>query len=249
MGHATEDRNTLIKEDVQIGDAPIASGVEAFKGTLALLNSAGALQPASGVYCAGLVVDPVSDMDYDNVAGDAARPLVRFRRRGSCVPALSATHPPTAADIGKPCFAEDNQTISLDPSAGPYVGIVRVDDQGGVYCELDPADAPAGVGGYSWADQQDLEADTPLVFSALKKYFPVEGDGGAVVLTADFPDGSHAGQEIVLVGQDDSNTVTVPTGINTLTESGASIVLSANASIGFVWTGSVWIETFRKIVA
>ena len=76
----------------------------------------------------------------------------------------------------------------------------------------------------------------------------VSGSGGAVTLdgTTAISDGAKDGQLIIVMGTDNTNTVTIPDGANT--ELAGPVTLAAGESIGLIWdaTTSAWTETRRS---
>lgn len=248
MPNLTSDRNTKARAG-EFGTAPIAAATRVYKGGFALANAVGYLTTTSAVACLGVLTDPPADSDYDNSAGLAGAKTGRYRRKGRFDFTNSGTSPATTADIGKPLYAENDNVVSMNPAAGPYVGTVGEIEGSSVWVDVDPSRAPAAaaVGAASVAALQTLLADEALVFNTGQKFYPVVGQAGAVELSAAFPDGSHVGQEIVLVGTDATNTVTVPNGINTKTANGQSVTLGAGDTLSLVWYGGDWIETSRSI--
>lgn len=111
---------------------------------------------------------------------------------------------------------------------------------------VDGAVSPALSG--STGTPTDIVAGTGVVFSGSKYsnvYF-IQGDGGAVDITADpqISVGSAVGQRLLLIGQSDTNTVTIEHGTGT-SQNGA-IVLGKDDAIEYLWDGSVWVEVSRR---
>ncbi|MFA5121895.1 hypothetical protein [Zavarzinia sp.] len=254
MADLTQARLTDLTDFPIDGQAPIDAGVVAYPGLLALLNSSGEYDPDNRVYCAGVVLDPPDLRGYDNTDGADGDKIIRFRRQGNAWLNKSSSYAPAAGDEGKPLFAEDNNTVGLEPSAAtaaPYVGkFVRLDGDE-VVVELDPAAAPSAeaMAARAVAPLQTVHAADALVFNRYQKYYPVVGDGGAVTLTAAFPDGSYVGQEITLIGTSNANTVEVTTSLNNLTAGGQPATLALGCTITFVWYGTNWCEKSRGLNA
>lgn len=252
MAFATEDRMAVQKLPGS-GTAPIAAGVQAFKNCLCLLNNTGYYDPENAVVCRGVVIDPLHVGGYDNRTGDAGDKTVRFSLEEKVPFAAEEGAAPTIAHLGAALFAVDDQIVSLLPYSAtgprPFVGYVRAVDDEGVWIDFAESSAPADgtLAGYIVAPLQTLLADEALVFNTGQKFYPIVGQSGAVELSEAFPDGSHVGQEIVLVGTDNTNTVAVPNGINTKTQSGQTVTLGAGDTVSFVWYGGDWIETSRSI--
>lgn len=74
----------------------------------------------------------------------------------------------------------------------------------------------------------------------------VAGDGAPVIVTANprIGRGTVFGQELLVIGADDTNTVTLQNG-NGLALNGAA-VLGAGASLLLMWDGALWNETGRN---
>ncbi len=236
--------------------APIKGGVVARMGGLALLDADGFYNPAEQFHCAGAVIEPPDLTGYDNSTGDDGDKSIRFRRNDRIRMDVTAdtANAPMAADIDAPLFAEDDHTVTLEPWSADgfraYVGefLRLVGDE--CELELDPDFSPAHLRGREVAPLQTVHAADALIFNPFQKKYPVKGDGGAVTLTAAFPDGLP-GQEITLIGTDNTNTVTVTTAINTLTAAGASAPLAKGGAITFMWdeTADAWIEKSRSLNA
>ncbi len=253
MANLDADRNTR-QEDGLFGTAKIKGGVKAYQGGLALLDADGYYNPAAAVKCAGVIADPTSDMSYDNRTGsdDDAGMVVRFFRKGVYDQDLDSTDPPTDADRGLPLFAVDDHTVSLCPmsAAGvirPYVGkLARV--EGKAWVDLDPgnAPAPAELGAQRVAKLQTVAAGDDLFFNQYQDAYPVKGDGGAVTLTADFPDG-YNGQRLTIRGTH-ANTVTLSGSVSNLKLAGGqSAVLGVNCNLTVEFDGTDWNEVGRSL--
>jgi hypothetical protein len=251
MAELTADLNNTPRAGA-LGVAPIKAGVRLYKGGIPMVDASGFMVKTGGVKVVGLrLTDPPASqiLGYNNTDGANGALYGRFDRVGVRECAKSATGTPTIANLGDPGYAEDDQTISTDPAAGPYFGpIVGVTDTA-VEVQFDMASAPSSlsIAASSYAALQTLLADEAVVFNAQKRFYPVVGQGGAVVLSEDFPVGAFAGQEIVLIGTSATNTVTVPNDINTKTKDAASAALGLDDLIAFVWTGSVWAEIWRSV--
>jgi hypothetical protein len=74
----------------------------------------------------------------------------------------------------------------------------------------------------------------------------IAGDAAAVIVTANprVGRGTVVGQELLIVGASDTNTVTLQNG-NGLALNGAA-VLGAGASLLLMWDGAAWNETGRN---
>lgn len=82
--------------------------------------------------------------------------------------------------------------------------------------------------------------------TAVKQVVFVQGDGGAVDITANPQIEAHTivGAEMTICGESDSNTLLLETGNGLFLNGDAS--LSDNRSINLMWNGSVWLETGRN---
>lgn len=232
----------------------IAAGVKAYLNVLALIDAAGLYNPDERAYCAGLIVDfPTGGNRGDNSAGldDAETVIVES---GIRVPFdLSPSGTPTNADIGKPVFAVDNHTVSLQPYnalvARPFVGyFAGVDGEQG-WVDLVDTRTPGleAMGAYRVAPATAMAADDVFVFNAFQDVYPVAGDGGAVILTEDLPDATP-GQEITILGNHATNTVRINSGLNTQLAGGAHAILGDGDALTLVGDADgVWVEKSRSI--
>lgn len=75
----------------------------------------------------------------------------------------------------------------------------------------------------------------------------IQGSGGPVSVTAanQVSNGTDVGQELVLMGRSDTNTVELSNGNNL--ELNGNIVLGESDSLSLVWDGTNWIELSRNI--
>ena len=74
----------------------------------------------------------------------------------------------------------------------------------------------------------------------------IQGDGGAVDITADpqIAAGTAVGQRLTLIGRNDTNTVRLEDGTG-LSLNGAA-VLALQSAIDLMWDGTVWVEVSRR---
>lgn len=74
----------------------------------------------------------------------------------------------------------------------------------------------------------------------------VQGSGGPINITANpqITVGTFAGQKLVLIGRNDTNTLTLEHGTGLALN--GPCVLVADAVIGLVWDGTNWVEMFRN---
>lgn len=104
-----------------------------------------------------------------------------------------------------------------------------------------------GVGG------DDTQANDSTIDVTGHKIIRVVGNGGAVVLDTDpaIEDGAADGQEIVIQGTSDVNTVAIANGVNTSHADGIGRVLGQGDTIHYVWDSgdSVWYEVKSEPLA
>ena len=85
-------------------------------------------------------------------------------------------------------------------------------------------------------------------FTATHPVHRISGDGGAATLdgTTAITDGQVDGQVLKLIGNSDTNTITINTGANTALNGQA--ILGLNDVINLLWdsTASVWVEMGRN---
>lgn len=98
---------------------PVKSGAHIYKGALVAIN-AGYLAPAANT--AGLLVKGIAEEEVDNSGADGAAYCdvicnIAGRFVGSGI---------VAADVGKKCYAVDDQTVAdTDPSNGVVAGVIE----------------------------------------------------------------------------------------------------------------------------
>lgn len=113
MAALTTSRATKEREIREIG-YPVAAGVKIFAGGMVAFDAAGNARPAANSTtsrCMGIATNMV-----DNTTGTAGAQTVIVRR--SCF--AFATTDVTVTDIGKDCWAVDDQTVTKTlPSTNP----------------------------------------------------------------------------------------------------------------------------------
>jgi hypothetical protein len=102
-----KDRNTLRRED-DVYEYPLAANAKIYAGAIVAL-AAGWAQP--GATAVGLVAAGRADEQADNTGRANGARTVRVRR-GVFKFKNSPTDPMTAADIGKQCFIQDDETVA-----------------------------------------------------------------------------------------------------------------------------------------
>ena len=137
----TADRNTRLR----IGDSrvePVAAAIKIFGGSLVMRNAAGYL--TKGATATGCVGVGRAEALVDNTAGVAGALSVEYRL-GSFLFANLAGDLVTIADIGKPCFIADDQTVARTDGTATRsrAGIVDAVETTGVWVRCDEALARA----------------------------------------------------------------------------------------------------------
>jgi hypothetical protein len=110
----------------------LAASTRVYQGSLVAINQAGNLVPASAD--ASLHVVGVSEDDVDNSSGTAGALSCAPRRGAFYFVNSSSTDAITDADIGRPCFVVDDNTVARTSNGGarPVAGIVEGVDGFGV---------------------------------------------------------------------------------------------------------------------
>jgi hypothetical protein len=132
----TKDRNTPRRED-DVYDYAMAANAKIFAGAIVALN-AGWAQP--GATAAGLVAAGRADEQADNTGGANGARTVRVRR-GVFKFKNSATDPITAADIGRQCFIQDDETVARTHGGNTRspAGVIREVEVTGVWVAIGQA--------------------------------------------------------------------------------------------------------------
>lgn len=133
----TTERNTRLR----IGDLrlePVAAAVKIFGGSLVMRNAAGYL--TKGATATGCIGVGRAEKTVDNSAG-ALGALSLDYRLGSFLFANLAADLVTIADIGKPCFIADDQTVARTDATATRsrAGIVEAVEATGVWVRCDEA--------------------------------------------------------------------------------------------------------------
>jgi hypothetical protein len=112
MTALTEDRNTQRRyvERIVAADALIAANTTVWNGSMVCCDATGALRPAADV--AGLTFVGIAQLRMVNPSGVAAKvkPAARCAV-GVFKLATAGANAITAADLQKPCFILDDQTV------------------------------------------------------------------------------------------------------------------------------------------
>lgn len=143
-------------------------------GCLVAMNLSGYVVPVPSTPDPSLTVLGIADSTQDNSGGSAGDLAVDVLRGVFLFENSSSTDALTAADIGRRCYAADNQTVARTSSNGlrPVAGkIVDVDSEG-VWVDLASDPEAPGVLDMYFAAASDLSA---------KQYYLVAlGSGGTV---------------------------------------------------------------------
>lgn len=136
----------------------VGAAVKPYKGGLACWNATGFLVPGAatlGFKCAGIFQETV-----DNSAGAAGAVEAKYLTGVSAKLKNSATSVIAQADIGNPCYIEDDQTVRRAPgAAGVVAGIIEsIDADGGIWVFVAPEATPLnGVAGEDLATVSDTQ--------------------------------------------------------------------------------------------
>lgn len=135
MGALSADRNTPRRDDV-LFVYPMEAATKCFAGGLAALNAAGNAVPAS----ANIALKVVGRFEaaVDNSAGLAGDKRVEVRRGLFQFGNSAGGDEITLADVGKPCFVVDDQTVAKTSASGtrPAAGMILDVDAQGVWVGL-----------------------------------------------------------------------------------------------------------------
>lgn len=145
----------------------VGAAVKPYKGGLACWNATGYLVPGVatlGFKCAGLFQETV-----DNSAGAAGALEAKYLTGVSAKLKNSGTSAIAQADIGNPCYIEDDQTVRKAPgAAGVVAGVIEsIDADGGIWVFIAPEATPAnGVSGedVSTVSATQTAAGLPVIY-------------------------------------------------------------------------------------
>ena len=134
----TAERNTRFR----MGDTrvePVAAAVKIFGGSLIMRNAAGFL--TKGATAVGTIGVGRAEATVDNTAGIAGALMVEYRTGSFLFANSAAGDLITIADIGKPCFIVDDQTVAKTDATATRsrAGIVEAVENAGVWVRLDEA--------------------------------------------------------------------------------------------------------------
>ena len=189
-------------------------------------------------------------------SGAAAVPILRVK--GAAAQSANAFEAVTSADAllggfdkgGIPFTTEQGSTPG-NPAAGMRKLYPKTD---GNWYHLTSAgvESPLGGGAYgitgTRASPSAIVAGTGIAFTGAspRQLWFIEGSGGAVDVSANpqIAAGSAVGQELVLIGRSDTNTVTLEDG--TGLDLNGTMELGASSILNLVWDGTNWCEISRR---
>lgn len=129
------ERNTRFRlGDIRV--EPVAAAVKIFGGSLIMRNAAGFL--TKGATAVGAIGVGRADATVDNIAGAVS---VEYRTGSFLFTNSAAGDLITIADIGKPCFIVDDQTVAKTDATATRsrAGIVDGVENTGVWVRCDEA--------------------------------------------------------------------------------------------------------------
>ena len=132
------ERNTRFRlGDIRV--EPVAAAVKIFGGSLIMRNAAGFL--TKGATAVGAIGVGRADATVDNIAGAAGAVSVEYRTGSFLFTNSAAGDLITIADIGKPCFIVDDQTVAKTDATATRsrAGIVDGVENAGVWVRCDEA--------------------------------------------------------------------------------------------------------------
>lgn len=133
MTALTASRNTPRRENAGVESHPAKATVKIFAGALVCLDAAGWAQP--GAVAATLTAIGRAEHDVDNTAGANGDKNVRVRRGVMRFANSASGDLITRADIGKPAYVVDDQTVAKTSggAARSVAGTIRDVDAQGVW--------------------------------------------------------------------------------------------------------------------
>lgn len=120
MTALNKDRNTARREGDIVVD-PVLAAKKIFGGSIVAVDANGYAQPAADT--AGLKVRGVAEEQADNSAGASGAKTIRVRRGVFKFAATGLT----IADVGKPVFVSDDQTVSVAATTNNVCAGIMVD--------------------------------------------------------------------------------------------------------------------------
>lgn len=133
---ATSARGTHERDGKQFS-YPAAAAAVLIQGAMVALDSSG--NAVDVTEATGLIICGIAESTVDNTDGGAGDLSVKVR--AGCFKFANATAGDaiTAADVGNPAYAVDNETVS-DVATGRSIAgcIVAVDSDGGIWVKMGP---------------------------------------------------------------------------------------------------------------
>lgn len=151
MGVLSQDRNTP-RAQGDVKELLIAATQLIYAGAIVMRNAAG--YAVKGAAAAGLVGVGRAEERVDNSAGAAGDKRVKVRPGTYRYNNSAAGDAITIADIGKPCFAVDDQTVAKTDGAGArsIAGFIDDVDVHGVWVAFDEARARSHLAGITFPE-------------------------------------------------------------------------------------------------
>lgn len=133
---ATAARKTAERDGKQFS-FPMDGGSQVFKGAMVALDASG--NAVDVTEATGLIICGIAEESVDNTDGSNGDLRVTVRAGVFKLANATAGDAITAADIGNPAYATDNETVS-DVATGRSIAgcIVDVDDDGGIWVKMGP---------------------------------------------------------------------------------------------------------------
>lgn len=197
-------------------EVPLQTGVTLYPGAMVGLDSSG--YGIAGSTSALRIVGVYLDGTTVTTTGSAGATTVRVRQGAFKLANSSSTDAITIADVGRPCYLVDDQTVARTSSRGarPFAGIVAQVETDGVYVEI------TGQSADPTAVDVLIPASADL---STKQYYLVDLDSAAKVAVA-----SAAGQRCVGVLQ---NTPSGDGAISIVRVAGISnVIASTTVAVG-----------------
>lgn len=164
MAALAQDRDTPSR-DGELYSLGVAANAKIFAGSIVCLNSSGYAVPGSDT--AGLKAWGRAEENVDNTGGANGAKTVLVREGVFKFAATGLT----VADVGKPCFLSDDQTVSVAATANNvFAGIIEaIDSATEPWVEIDPSKrAAAAQADSAAADVATLKADFNALLAKLR---------------------------------------------------------------------------------
>jgi hypothetical protein len=131
----TQDTNTPYRDSVEF-DFPVAANVRIYAGALVALDANGYATP--GATSATLQGVGIAQDAVDNTGGALGAEHVTIRRGCFLLANSSAADAISRADIGKPCYIVDDETVAKTNASNTRspAGIIRDANGHGVWVEF-----------------------------------------------------------------------------------------------------------------